>query len=181
MEVRDATLHNLKHVDVDIPLGIITVVTGVAGSGKFSLIRDVFAKQHEEQVVLIDQSAITATGRSTVCTFLGFLMRYERFLGWRTKWKKQIPSLRSIYERLWVLGKMPIKKSEKYMQIRKEKAQKNSFEVRGVGRNTQKLVEIQERDNRLRHLKFVTYCRYTWYRFVINYQKKIKYVGVNVN
>lgn len=99
MEVRDATLHKLKHVDVDIPLGIITVVTGVAGSGKFSLIRDVFAKQHEEQVVLIDQSAITATGRSTVCTFLGFLMRYERFLGWRTKWKKQIPSLRSIYER----------------------------------------------------------------------------------
>ena len=76
---------------------------------------------------------------------------------------------------------MPIKKTEKYMQIRKEKAQKNSFEVRGVGRNTQKLVEIQERDNRLRHLKFVTYFRYTWYRFVINYQKKIKYVGVNVN
>ena len=166
MEVRDATLHNLKHVDVDIPLGIITVVTGVAGSGKFSLIRDVFAKQHEEQVVLIDQSAITATGRSTVCTFLGFLMRYERFLGWRTKWKKQIPSLRSIYERPnhSTLGpwQNAHKKIRKYMQIRKEKAQKNSFEVRGVGRNTQKLVEIQERDNRLRYLKFVTYYRYTW-------------------
>ena len=56
----------------DIPLGIMTVVTGVAGSGKSSLIRDVFAKQYEEQVVLIDQSAVTATGRSTVCTFLGF-------------------------------------------------------------------------------------------------------------
>ena len=72
LEVRGATVHNLKNVDVDIPLGILTVVTGVAGSGKSSLIRDVFAKQYEEQVVLIDHSAITATGRSTVCTFLGF-------------------------------------------------------------------------------------------------------------
>ena len=57
---------------MDIPLGILTVVTGVAGSGKSSLIRDVFAKQYEQQVVLIDQSSITATGRSTVCTFMGF-------------------------------------------------------------------------------------------------------------
>ena len=72
LPVRGASIHNLKNVDVDIPLGILTVVTGVAGSGKSSLIRDVFAKQYEEQVVLIDQSAITATGRSTVCTFLGF-------------------------------------------------------------------------------------------------------------
>lgn len=72
LPVRNATLHNLKHLDVDIPLGILTVVTGVAGSGKSTLIRDVFAKQYAEQVVLIDQSAITATGRSTVCTFLGF-------------------------------------------------------------------------------------------------------------
>ncbi|MGN1181528.1 MAG: ATP-binding cassette domain-containing protein, partial [Faecalibacillus sp.] len=72
LEVRNATVHNLQNVNVDIPLGIMTVVTGVAGSGKSSLIRDVFAKQYEDQVVLIDQSAITATGRSTVCTFLGF-------------------------------------------------------------------------------------------------------------
>lgn len=72
LPIRGASLHNLKNVDVDIPLGILTVVTGVAGSGKSSLIRDVFAKQYEERVVLIDQSAITATGRSTVCTFLGF-------------------------------------------------------------------------------------------------------------
>ena len=72
LEIRGANIHNLKNIDVDIPLGIMTVVTGVAGSGKSSLIRDVFAKQYAQQVVLIDQSAVTATGRSTVCTFLGF-------------------------------------------------------------------------------------------------------------
>ncbi|MDD5947558.1 MAG: excinuclease ABC subunit UvrA [Oscillospiraceae bacterium] len=72
LPIRGANLHNLKNVDVDIPLGIMTVVTGVAGSGKSTLIREVFAKQYEEQVILIDQSAVTATGRSTVCTFLGF-------------------------------------------------------------------------------------------------------------
>ena len=72
LPIRNANIHNLKNVDVDIPLGIMTVVTGVAGSGKSSLIREVFAKKYEEQVVLIDQSAVTATGRSTVCTFLGF-------------------------------------------------------------------------------------------------------------
>lgn len=72
LEIRNANIHNLKNINVDIPLRIMTVVTGVAGSGKSSLIRDVFAKQYEDQVVLIDQSAITATGRSTVCTFLGF-------------------------------------------------------------------------------------------------------------
>lgn len=72
LPVRGAAVHNLKNVDVDIPLKVLTVVTGVAGSGKSSLIRDVFAKEYEDQVVMIDQSAITATGRSTVCTFLGF-------------------------------------------------------------------------------------------------------------
>lgn len=72
LPIVDANLHNLKHVSVDIPLHVLTAVTGVAGSGKSSLIRDVFAPQYEDRVVLVDQSPVTATGRSTPATFLGF-------------------------------------------------------------------------------------------------------------
>lgn len=72
LPICNANIHNLKNISVDIPLNVLTVVTGVAGSGKSSLIRDVFAKQYADRVVLIDQSPVTATGRSTPATFLGF-------------------------------------------------------------------------------------------------------------
>ena len=72
LPVTDASIHNLKHISVDIPLQVLTVVSGVAGSGKSSLIRDVFAKQYKDRVVMIDQSPITATGRSAPATFLDF-------------------------------------------------------------------------------------------------------------
>ena len=70
--IRGLRQNNLKNVSVDIPLNVLTVVTGVAGSGKSSLIRDVFAKRYADRVVLVDQSPVTATGRSTPATFLGF-------------------------------------------------------------------------------------------------------------
>lgn len=72
LPIRNANLHNLKNLSVDIPLNVLTVVTGVAGSGKSTLIRDVFAKEYEDRVVLVDQSPVTATGRSNPATFLGF-------------------------------------------------------------------------------------------------------------
>ena len=78
LPVRNAALHNLKNVSVDIPLHVLTVVTGVAGSGKSSLIRDVFARQYADRVVLVDQSPVTATGRSTPATFLGFFDEIRR-------------------------------------------------------------------------------------------------------
>lgn len=72
LEIQNANIHNLKNVSVNIPLNVLTAVTGVAGSGKSSLIRDVFARQYEDSVILVDQSPVTATGRSTPATFLGF-------------------------------------------------------------------------------------------------------------
>lgn len=80
LPVRHANLHNLKDVSVDIPLNVLSVITGVAGSGKSSLIRDVFAKQYEDRVVLVDQSPVTATGRSTPATFLGFFDEIRKVL-----------------------------------------------------------------------------------------------------
>ncbi len=80
LPVRNANIHNLKNVSTDIPLNVLTAVTGVAGSGKSSLIRDIFAKQYEERVILVDQSPVTATGRSTPATFLGFFDDIRKLL-----------------------------------------------------------------------------------------------------
>jgi excinuclease UvrABC ATPase subunit len=71
MEVRKASTHNLKSVDVDIPLGVLCVVTGVAGSGKSSLIHGSVAKR--EGVVVIDQGAIKGSRRSNPATYTGLL------------------------------------------------------------------------------------------------------------
>lgn len=72
LPIRNAQMHNLKGINVDIPLGIMTVITGAAGSGKSTLISRVFAKQYEQQVIIVNQDPITAVNRSTPSTFLGF-------------------------------------------------------------------------------------------------------------
>lgn len=80
LPVRGACLHNLKNVDVDIPLGIMTVVTGVAGSGKSTLISHVFAELYKNNIVMVDQGPITATSRSTPASYLGFFDEIRRLL-----------------------------------------------------------------------------------------------------
>lgn len=70
LTVRDAKLHNLKNITVNIPGEVLTVVTGVAGSGKSTLINRVMPAQIPD-VTIIDQSAITATARANLLTFLG--------------------------------------------------------------------------------------------------------------
>ncbi|MBE1445844.1 ATP-binding cassette domain-containing protein [Paenibacillus sp. OAS669] len=68
----DATLHNLKRVSVDIPAGVLTVVTGVAGSGKSSLINGEFLARYPEAIAT-DQSAVGASVRSNPATYTGIM------------------------------------------------------------------------------------------------------------
>ena len=71
LKIRGAKTHNLKNVSVDIPLGVLVVITGVAGSGKSSLIHGSVSKH--DDVVTIDQGAIRGSRRSNPATYTGLL------------------------------------------------------------------------------------------------------------
>ncbi|MEZ4385476.1 MAG: excinuclease ABC subunit UvrA [Nannocystaceae bacterium] len=71
LAIRGAKTHNLKDVDVDVPLGVLVVVTGVAGSGKSSLVRR--SLPTDADVVAIDQGAIRGSRRSSPATYTGLL------------------------------------------------------------------------------------------------------------
>ena len=71
LEIRGATTHNLQDIDVDIPLGVLAVVTGVAGSGKSSLLHG--SVSGRDGVVSIDQGAIRGSRRSNPATYTGLL------------------------------------------------------------------------------------------------------------
>lgn len=77
-EIKNASAYNLKNVTVKIPRGVLTCVTGVAGSGKSSLIHECFARQYSEAIV-IDQQPIGKSSRANAATFIGFfdLIRKE--------------------------------------------------------------------------------------------------------
>lgn len=69
-EITNANANNLKNASVKIPKGVLTCVTGVAGSGKSSLIHECFAKQHPEAII-IDQSSIGRSSRANAATYIG--------------------------------------------------------------------------------------------------------------
>ena len=72
LRVTNARANNLRNVSVDIPTGVLTVITGVAGSGKSSLIHQVFLRQHPDAVV-IDQSPVGVSTRSNPATYTGIM------------------------------------------------------------------------------------------------------------
>jgi excinuclease UvrABC ATPase subunit len=72
LPVRNASINNLRNVSVDIPVGVLTVVTGVAGSGKSSLINEAFLQQHPDAIV-IDQSQVGTSTRSNPATYTGIM------------------------------------------------------------------------------------------------------------
>jgi len=79
LEIRNAALHNLRNVSVDIPLGVLCVVTGVAGSGKSSLIHGSMPKGAD--VVAIDQTPIRGSRRSNPATYTGLLDPIRKAFG----------------------------------------------------------------------------------------------------
>jgi excinuclease UvrABC ATPase subunit len=72
LAIKNAKINNLQNLNVDIPTGVLTVVTGVAGSGKSSLINETLLRQHPDAIV-IDQSEVGANSRSTPATYTGIM------------------------------------------------------------------------------------------------------------
>jgi excinuclease ABC A subunit len=80
IEINHATAHNLRDVSVRIPTGVLTCITGVAGSGKSSLIHECFVKEHSEAIV-IDQSPIGRSSRANPATYTGVFDLIRREFG----------------------------------------------------------------------------------------------------
>ena len=72
LAIKNAKINNLRNLNVDVPTGVLTVVTGVAGSGKSSLINETLLRQHPDAIV-IDQSEVGANSRSTPATYTGIM------------------------------------------------------------------------------------------------------------
>ena len=94
LAITDAHLNNLQNVSVEIPTGVLTVVTGVAGSGKSSLIQ-VFLRQHPDAVV-IDQSAIGTSTRSNPATYTGIMDEVRKTFATANKVSPSLFSFNSI-------------------------------------------------------------------------------------
>ncbi|WP_241267309.1 ATP-binding cassette domain-containing protein [Streptomyces scabichelini] len=81
--VKGADLHNLRDVTVEFPTGVLTVVTGVAGSGKSTLVSEAFTAAHPDAIV-VDQSSIGISARSTPATYVGIMDTVRRIFARET-------------------------------------------------------------------------------------------------
>ena len=80
MTIANATLHNIKNLTVNIPVGVLTVVTGVAGSGKSTLINELFLAEYPEAIV-VDQAGVSTSIRSTPATYTGIMDDIRKLFG----------------------------------------------------------------------------------------------------
>ncbi|SHJ95994.1 ABC transporter [Pseudonocardia thermophila] len=83
LPVRNARAHNLTGFDLDIPLGVLVAITGAAGSGKSTLVREVLVPQHPDTIV-VDQSPVATNIRSTPATWTGVMDPIRRYFARRT-------------------------------------------------------------------------------------------------
>ncbi len=94
IEINNASLHNLKNVSTKIPKGVLTCITGVAGSGKSSLINDVFIKENKDAVI-IDQSPVGKSSRSNPATYVGIFDDIRKEFAIKTKTNPSLFSFNS--------------------------------------------------------------------------------------
>ncbi|MGI5130307.1 ATP-binding cassette domain-containing protein [Pseudonocardia sp. CA-107938] len=94
LPVRNATAHNLTGFDLDIPLGVLVAITGVAGSGKSTMVREVLVPQHPDTIV-VDQSAVATNIRSTPATWTGVMEPIRKLYAKRTGTKPALFSFNS--------------------------------------------------------------------------------------
>lgn len=78
LKLKNATRHNLKSLNIDIPTGVLVALTGVSGSGKSSLVEEVLS-QHGDKVILIDQGQVGANKRGCIATYVGAFDRIRKY------------------------------------------------------------------------------------------------------
>lgn len=94
LSIQNANTNNLKNISVDFPVGVLTAVTGVAGSGKSSLINEEFLRQYPDSIV-IDQRALHATRRSNIATYTGIFDRIRTLFAKENNVNKSLFSFNS--------------------------------------------------------------------------------------
>ena len=94
LPVRNATANNLTGFDLEVPLGVLVAITGVAGSGKSTMVREVLVPQHPDTIV-VDQSAVATNIRSTPATWTGVMDPIRKLYAKRTGTKPALFSFNS--------------------------------------------------------------------------------------
>ncbi|WP_232664410.1 ATP-binding cassette domain-containing protein [Pseudonocardia sp. TRM90224] len=94
LQVKAASANNLRGFDLEVPLGVLVAITGVAGSGKSTLVREVLLPQHPDTIV-VDQSAVSTSIRSTPATWTGVMDSIRKFYAKHTGVKPALFSFNS--------------------------------------------------------------------------------------
>src|SRR3989344_1831695 len=95
LEIQNANVNNLKNVNCRVPLGLMCALTGVSGSGKSSLLIDVFANEYRDKVIVIDQQAMFGMARGNSATYIGIFDRIRDLFAKENNVSKSIFSFNS--------------------------------------------------------------------------------------
>ncbi len=95
LEIKNANINNLQNINCRVPLGLLCAFTGVSGSGKSSLLIDVFANKYKEKVIVIGQKAMSGTARGNSATYIGIFDRIRDLFAKENNVSKSIFSFNS--------------------------------------------------------------------------------------